>query len=128
MDSIPTQDLQVNMLSQRIFTDFYIESNPLTVNPSKNVSDSLSSTISCHLKKKVIIPPNNTVCIAAISSFNSSDNQFLFEHDSPTCGFQSIITANLIAKPKSNKNPSVYFTVAVINNSEGTVHIKKIQF
>lgn len=55
MDSIPTQDLQVNMLSQRIFTEFYIESNPLTVNPSKDVSDSLSSTISCYLRKKVII-------------------------------------------------------------------------
>lgn len=42
-----------------------------------------------------------------------------------TCGFQSIITANLIAKPKSNKNPSVYFTVTVTNNSEETVHVKK---
>lgn len=63
----------------------------------------------------------------AVSSFNSCNNQFLFErnkHDSQICAHISIIYADFISKAKSNKKSSVYFSV-LVTNAEETIHINK---
>lgn len=81
--------------------------------------------------KKVIVPPKHTVWVPVMSSFNSCNTQFLFHpdtHESSTCSYQSIVTADSISKGKFNKNHSTEFSIPVTNNSEESVYINKNTF
>lgn len=65
-------------------------------------------------------------CIrTCVSSFHSSDTQFLFEPKTQelfTCTYQSIITAEPITKSKFHKNSSIHFSAPLTNNSNEPVH------
>lgn len=99
--------------------------NPLTVSTTINWCDSHSPNNSCHLKKKIIVPPKSTVYVPAVSSFLSTDTE-LFEPKTQELfifSYQSIVITDATTKSKSNRNPDIQISVSITNNSD--VHIIK---
>lgn len=141
LDSVSSQDVDVSQLQVNTISQI----NPLPPVPSTHSSsmntassetypDDVELTIpddscvlkkNCHLKKKVIIPPQSTVYVQVVSSFPSGDTQFVFEpniRESPYITFQTIVNPDLIS---SDKIPTMQFSIPVTNESDTSVHVNK---